>query len=91
MELQQAAIHYAMLHGRWFLADKGTRVEIDRTTSIAHDRFIDACKALSRTCGAAGLSLDWRAEWGPAQSGEARKRIGDFACYIAYRCTLKAR
>jgi hypothetical protein len=90
-EIETAAAAYAAFRAKWYLADPATRAEIDPKRSLAHDRFIDACNALSRKCGADGLSQEWRATWGDARLGENRKRIGDFACHIAYRCMLQAR
>jgi len=73
------------------LADAERRTELDATRSLAHDRFIDACNELSRACGREGLSQEWRAQWGEARTGEARRRIGDWAARIAYRLALEAR
>lgn len=90
-ELRRSALDYGQARGRWKLADAESRNEIDRTRTFAHDRFIDVCNALSRVCAHAGLPQEWRRVWGDARTGEARKRIGDFACFIAYRLMLEAR
>lgn len=90
-QLHEAAIRYADFRARWFLADPAERHDIDEQRSLAHNCFIDACNALSRACGRQGLSQDWRAVWGDARTGEDRKRIGDFACFIAFQCMINAR
>jgi hypothetical protein len=90
-ELRLAALEYAQARGRWLLAPIGERLEQEASRSRSHDRFIDACNALSRACGRSALSQEWRSVWGDARSGESRRRIGDFACYIAYRLTVEAR
>ena len=90
-ELHSSALDYAVARGRWQLADVAGRAEIDPPRTRAHNRFIDACNALSRACGRSGLSQEWRAAWGDARTGEARRRIGDFACFIVYRIMLQAR
>jgi len=90
-ELVVCAARYARARLDWRLAGAGEKPAMDQARTRAHDRFIDACNALSRACVRAGQSTDWRAVWGPARTGEERKRIGDFACFIAYRLMLEAR
>jgi hypothetical protein len=90
-ELKCSALDYAVARGRWQLAKEEERLDIDRPRSMAHNRFIDSCNALSRACGQSDLSQHWRAIWGDARTGEARRRIGDFACFIAYQQMLAAR
>lgn len=90
-EVRLAALDYAQQRGRWRCADATGRLEIELGRTQAHNRFIDACNALSRACGESDASQEWRRIWGDARTGEARRRIGDFACFIAYQLTLEAR
>jgi hypothetical protein len=90
-ELIGAAVRYGQLRANWRLADGDERRRVEDERTRAHDLFIDACNALSRACARAGESTDWRAAWGEARTGEERRRIGDFACFIAYQLMLEAR
>lgn len=90
-QLCAAALDYALARGRWQIAEHASRLALDSARTISHNHFIDACNALSRACGRHELSQEWRGTWGDARAGEARRRIGDFACYIAYQLMLKAR
>jgi hypothetical protein len=89
--LKRSALRYAELRSRWVFANHEERLEIDASRTRAHNAFIDSCNAVSRLCANSSTSTQWRAEFGKARSGEARRRIGDFACYIAYRCMIEAR
>lgn len=90
-ETRRTAVEYAMARARWQLADIELRAEMETARSLAHDCFIDAINALSRACVRHELEQDWRRVWGTARTGEERRRIGDFACFIAYRLMLDAR
>lgn len=91
VEVKGSALAYAHARGTWLLANASERADFEAERSRNHDRFIDSCNALSRACGRSGLSQEWRAIWGDARTGEPRRRIGDFACYIAYKLALEAR
>ena len=90
-ELHRSALEYAAARGRWRLAGTDDRAAMEKGRSLAHDCFIDAMNALARACGRAGLSQEWRAIWGDGRTGEARKRLGDLACFIAWQLMLEAR
>ena len=90
-EVHRSAFEYAVARGRWRLAGTDDRAAMEKGRSVAHDCFIDAINALSRACGRAGLSQEWRAMWGDGRTGEARKRLGDLACFIAWQLMLEAR
>ncbi|MEQ1718289.1 MAG: hypothetical protein ABL907_20290 [Hyphomicrobium sp.] len=90
-ELRRSALEYAMARGLWRLSGMDDRAAMEKGRSVAHDCFIDAMNALSRACGRAGLSQEWRAIWGDGRTGEARKRLGDLACFIAWQLMLEAR
>ena len=90
-EIRRAAFDYAVARGRWQLADQEGRAGMEQARSLAHDRFIDACNALSRACGRHDLAQNWRRRWGDGRSGEERRRIGDFACFIAWKLMVEAR
>jgi hypothetical protein len=90
-ELKRSALAYAHARSTWLSPNASERADLEDARSRNHDRFIDSCNALSRACGRSGLSQEWRAIWGEARTGEPRRRIGDFACYITYQLALEAR
>ena len=59
-------------------------MEQDLSRSMAHDAFIMSTNIVARTQGSIG------AEWRDRLSDD-RKRIGDFACYIALFEGMQAR
>lgn len=91
VELYRSALDYALARGRWQISGREQRLEMDKARSSAHNRFIDACNAMSRACDRSNLSQEWRRSWGDGRTGEARRRLGDLACCIAYRLMIAAR
>ena len=85
-DLFKAAVRYAGIRASWFLATPEERRDQDRTRSIAHDRFIDACNILSRNMKRMGEDNTWREDL-----GSDRKEIGDFACYLTAILGVRAR
>ena len=57
----------------------GERMEADKGRTIKHNAFIDSLNILTRLLNSDGISTPWR-----EQLGDDRKRIGDFACFVAY-------
>lgn len=74
-EFYAAAIRYAHFRSEWALADRDTRVRMDRPRRVAHDALIDSVNVLSRQMRARGKSNSWR-----ARLGDERAAIGDLAC-----------
>jgi hypothetical protein len=90
-ELYQSALDYALARGKFQIANHDARLDMDASRSRSHDRFIDASNAVSRACARTEVSQEWRRIWGDAKNGEARRRIDDFACFIAYQLALSSR
>lgn len=62
------------------------RDEKDRQRTACHDAYISNLNIFGRYFNELGLDNSWR-----QQIGDDRKRIGDFACYIALFNGLGAR
>ena len=75
---------YADLRANWKQIRKGQRDNDGRTRK--HDNVIHTLNLLSGMMEQRGLDVSWR-----KQLGDQRKRIGDFACYIAMLYGLSAR
>ncbi len=84
--LQERAVNYAEYRARWLLQSLHERLEADATRSRHHDLFIKAKNDLVNYMYANKMNTDWADEL-----GDARKRIGDFACYMVFLMSLHAR
>lgn len=73
------ALKYASYRSGWEYMGREERQAEDKYRSSCHDAFIVSVNLLSRLAAAEGGDSSWR-----AQLGEDRKRIGDFACFVAY-------
>ena len=80
------AVRYAQIRVEWMMSDVNKRIEIDSIRSKSHDAFIDSCNILSRQMRKLSEDNSWR-----LLLGNDRKKIGDFACYIHYSLSIKAR
>lgn len=86
-----ASMRYAVARLSWSLANAEERIELDRLRSAAHEAAISSPNALSRAMSPDGASMEWRSALGDAAYVEARRRIGDFACAIAFAAALAVR
>ena len=81
------AIDYSMIRAGWFTKfTQQERIETDNNRTIKHDSFITNLNMLSRYLVNEGYDISWR-----KQLGDERKRIGDFACYLAFLEAINAR
>ncbi len=64
---------------RWELLSTKERISADKSRTMEHDAFIASVNVLARISAAEEIDNSWREEL-----GENRKRLGDFACWIAY-------
>lgn len=86
MDLISYAVRYAQKRVEWELSDLKSRVELDNSRTISHDAFIDSCNILARQMEKQSEDISWR-----KSLGNDRKTIGDFACYIHYALSIRAR
>lgn len=82
--LIEKSIRYAHTRAEWTTLTRQERISRDESRSILHDSFISSVNIIARTQGESGST--WR-----KHLTDDRKRIGDFACYIALFKALDAR
>ncbi len=76
--LKQAA-EYAYVRNMWEHMDREEKIATDQSRTLKHDGFITSVNVLARIALKEGFDNSWR-----ERLGEERKRIGDFACFVAY-------
>lgn len=76
--LEKAGV-YTEIRNRWEFMSREERIEADRGRSLTHDGFITSINVLARIAEQEGLDNSWR-----EKLGDARKRIGDYACFVTY-------
>ena len=86
----QASVTYAAMRGKWLLLSNEQRAEIDDQRTSQHDNVIHTLNLVKRYLDEHDLESSWYEEltFNPVQ---ARKRIGDFACYVSYVYGVNAR
>ncbi len=91
-ELVSAAVKYAAIRAEWPSLDREQKVERDAGRTSCHDSFIIKCNMLARYGKMQGREAGWRGRLGDVEENPYnRKRIGDFACYLAFVIGLNAR
>ncbi len=82
--LQEKAVRYSHFRAGWSLKTRQEKIDTDDDRTSAHDAFISALNMMATAEAAPGEV--WR-----QQLGTDRKRLGDFACYIALFMALDER
>lgn len=77
-------VRYANIRAGWNILTREQKLEQDASRTSAHDAFIMPVNIIARTQGDTGAA--WR-----QRLSDERKRIGDFACYIALFEGIEAR
>ena len=83
-DMIKRAVRYANIRAEWNLLPAEERREKDSSRTSAHDAFIASVNIVARTEGEVGK--EWR-----ERLSDDRKRIGDFACFIALFEGIQAR
>lgn len=78
-EFLTCAAEYTAIRNKWEHMSMEERIAEDERRALKHDSFITKVNMLSRMAEQDGVDNSWRAEL-----GDARKRIGDFACFVTY-------
>lgn len=82
----EGAIAYANVRAGWLLLSNDEKMDQDKARTLKHDSVINRINILARFYEKFGKDISWRTEL-----GDARKRIGDFACYVAWIYGIRAR
>ncbi len=90
--LTAAATKYMFFRSNWFLWDREQRADKDPDRTSCHDMVIVRLNQLARYLKTQGKAASWREVLGQeADNPYFRKRMGDFACYLALVNGLAAR
>jgi len=81
-----AAIKYATIRASWYSWNREKRSDEDENRSSKHNAFISRINIFVRYAKEKGDVCLWK-----DVLGDERKRIGDFACYIALTRSMSAR
>ena len=73
------AAEYSRIRNAWETMSREEKMGADQGRTLTHDGLITSINVLSRIAQGEGIDCSWR-----EKLGEQRKRIGDFACFIAY-------
>jgi len=91
-ELLIASIKYASIRAKWMMLSKPVQSDQDSRRTSCHDAVIAKNNKLARYLKTIGKEAAWRDELGDESADPyIRKRIGDFACYLAFISGLYAR
>jgi len=91
-ELLSASVKYASIRAKWTMLSKPEQSDQDSHRTSCHDSVIIKINKLSRYLKTIGKEAAWRDELGEASAAPyIRKRLGDFACYLAFVNCLYAR
>ncbi len=91
-DLLCAAVKYADIRADWRLLSREERLEKDASRTACHDDVIVNLNAFCRYMKLHGKETAWRDTLGDERADPYnRKRIGDFACYLAFISGLCAR
>jgi len=85
------AIRYADIRSRYTLYDYQQQLASNVERTQIHNELLDCIENLAVKQQELNEDNTWRNEIGLSRSGEERKRIGDFACYIAMFLGLQSR
>ena len=78
-EFVKKACNYAKERLDWEFYSREEQMAADQGRTIKHNAFIDSVNILARLLNSDGIETPWR-----ERLGDERKRIGDFACFVAY-------
>ncbi|HFI0446504.1 TPA: hypothetical protein ACGOW0_000899 [Streptococcus suis] len=85
-EFLSSCVSYAEARGKWFLLSKEERMDFDSKRTTIHNKVIFNLKIIKALANEKGKDTTWFDKF-----QDERKRIGDFACYLAYVYGVNAR
>ena len=84
-----AAAKYANVRACWNILSREEKMDTDANRTACHNKVILHLNILARYLASKGKDVSWRDELG--DDSLHRKKIGDFACYVACLEGLHAR
>lgn len=88
----ETATRYASFRANWLSWDREKKMDLDSSRTSCHDSLIVKLNILARYLRMQGKAAAWRDSLGDEQENPyARKRMGDFACYVVFINSLCAR
>lgn len=91
-DLIKTAVKYAVIRAEWLSLEREQKMERDSSRTSCHNSLIIKFNMLSRYMKMQGKDAAWRDTLGYEEDDPYnRKRIGDFACYLAFVNGLNAR
>ena len=91
-ELMASAIVYADIRARWSRMTREEKRDADEGRTMKHDSVIININKLARLLHMNGRDIAWRDRLGYTEEDPGkRRRIGDFACYLAFVAGINAR
>ena len=91
-ELVGKANTYASIRAGWPLLSREEKQDTDRRRTACHNSLITHFNMLARYLKKTGRDAEWRDRLGYEEDDLCnRKRIGDFACYLAFVNGINAR
>ena len=88
-EYLAAAVKYSGIRAGWNQLSREEKADTDDNRTACHNKVIFHLNILSRYLASKVKDTSWREELGDEK--ENRKKIGDFACYVALMEGLDAR
>ncbi|HFH9837932.1 TPA: hypothetical protein ACGOON_001296 [Streptococcus suis] len=85
-EFLTSCVAYAEARGKWFLLTKEERMNFDSSRTTIHNKVIHNLKLLRALAIENQKDTSWFDKF-----QDDRKRIGDFACYLAYIYAINSR
>lgn len=91
-DFKQKAIQYANIRSNWCLLTREQKLDTDSSRTSTHNSLIIRLNILARHLKSLGKECKWRDELGYEEDDKYnRKKIGDFACFIAFISAINAR
>lgn len=91
-DLIKRATEYAIIRSKWVLFTRQEKMDIDPRRTSCHDSVIIHFNMLARYLKSIDRDTSWRNVLGYEEDDPFnRKRIGDFACYLAFTNSINAR
>ena len=84
-----AAAKYANVRACWNILSREEKMDTDANRTACHNKVIRHLNILARYLASKGKDVSWRDELG--DDSLHRKKMGDFACYVACIEGLNAR